>query len=102
MVADHKDGRKSKNSLVANNLVSNRITIRDSVIEMGNWVVNDDQLSNFFVSPEDLDFRLTLNSPAKDAAVRLDACPAYDFFGVSRPQGSGFDIGAVECIVNNK
>jgi hypothetical protein len=38
---------------------------------------------------------LLLGSPAIDAGSMVD-CPAVDQLGVSRPQGSGCDIGSYE------
>jgi len=48
-----------------------------------------------FVDFDNLDFRLTENSPAVDhitATLGVD----YDLLGVSRPQGIGYDVGAYE------
>lgn len=42
------------------------------------------------------DFRLLSNSPAKDAGATLASPYNVDSVGVSRPQGSAFDIGAYE------
>lgn len=41
------------------------------------------------------DFHIAANSPAIDKGIGTDA-PLVDFDGVSRPSGSGFDIGAFE------
>jgi hypothetical protein len=41
------------------------------------------------------DYSITSSSPAVDKASAVNA-PSLDFFGTPRPQGSGFDIGAVE------
>jgi hypothetical protein len=41
------------------------------------------------------DFHLQAGSPAIDAGTSLNA-PSFDFDGVRRPQGSGYDIGAYE------
>jgi len=40
-------------------------------------------------------FRLTSGSPARDAGTATEA-PTTDYFGIARPQGSGYDIGAAE------
>ena len=43
------------------------------------------------------DFTLQTTSPAIDAGSSVGA-PSTDFAGNARPQGSGYDIGAYECI----
>jgi len=48
-----------------------------------------------FVSASAGNFHLTSDSPAIDAGTSTNA-PAVDFDGTSRPQGSGYDIGAFE------
>jgi len=39
--------------------------------------------------------KLSTNSPAIDAGVTISSITT-DFFGTSRPQGTGYDIGAYE------
>jgi hypothetical protein len=48
-----------------------------------------------FVNPNGLDFHLNSGSPAIDTGLSLPQV-LNDFDGVSRPQGSGYDIGAFE------
>ncbi len=48
-----------------------------------------------FVDATNSDFHLMQNSPCIDAGTSSNA-PNFDFEGTSRPQGSGFDIGAYE------
>jgi hypothetical protein len=48
-----------------------------------------------FVNPTNADFRLQGGSPAIDQGSSDDA-PGEDFDGNTRPQGSGYDIGAFE------
>lgn len=55
------------------------------------YVEGDPQFVNAF----DLDFYLKSSSPAINSGSSLDA-PNFDFDGTSRPQGSGYDIGAFE------
>lgn len=43
------------------------------------------------------DYHLAAGSPAIDAGTPFEA-PSSDLDGVSRPQGSGYDIGAYECV----
>lgn len=50
-----------------------------------------------FVDARNRDFRLQPNSPAIDRGVsHVGSVVTTDFEGVSRPQGSGYDIGAFE------
>lgn len=47
-----------------------------------------------FVDPQHLNFHLRSDSPARDRGSPLDL--DWDYDGVRRPQGAGFDIGAYE------
>jgi len=49
-----------------------------------------------FVSPDDLDFNLTRASPAIDSGTSGETEVYFDYYFTPRPQGKGFDIGAVE------
>lgn len=46
------------------------------------------------------DWRLQPNSPAKDHGVSLSSTFSTDVLGISRPQGSAWDIGAYEWATN--
>jgi hypothetical protein len=48
-----------------------------------------------FVNPAAGDYSLHTDSPCRDSGSSVGV-PDHDFFGVSRPQGAGYDIGAVE------
>ncbi len=50
-----------------------------------------------FTSPSTNDFTLQYSSPAIDAGTALASVPD-DFLGISRPQGSAYDIGAFEYV----
>ncbi len=51
--------------------------------------------SPFFANPSEADFHLRENSPAIDSGSSIDA-PSDDFDENSRPQGTGYDLGAFE------
>ena len=51
--------------------------------------------AQLFVDPTDLDFQLAAGSPAIDAGLTLLDVPT-DILGVTRPQGSAYDIGCYE------
>jgi hypothetical protein len=80
----------------------NQITPAATVDEGNNWInLGYGPLS--LVNPNDGqtvlgDYRLATTSPAVNNALASGAPPA-DFFGTSRPQGPGFDIGAVEIVI---
>lgn len=48
-----------------------------------------------FTNPNANDFTLQSGSPAINAGLATNA-PAYDYAGITRPQGSAYDIGAYE------
>lgn len=50
-----------------------------------------------FVNSELGDFHLQISSPCIDAGTENNA-PYFDFDGITRPQGSAFDIGAFEFV----
>ncbi len=52
-----------------------------------------------FVDTASGDFRLQAGSPCIDAGTAADA-PAADLVGMPRPQGAGFDMGAMEMLVS--
>ena len=57
---------------------------------------NFEQGSFGFVNPASFDFHLTTSSPLIDAGYNLGSLVANDFDNITRPQGSGYDIGAFE------
>jgi len=64
--------------------------LNDATIGEGNLSGNP-----LFVNPSVHDFHLLPESPCVDAGTSANA-PRNDIDGMSRPQGSGFDIGAYE------
>ena len=52
-----------------------------------------------FLDPEENDFHLTLGSPSINSGT-LDGAPANDIDGDTRPQGTGYDMGADEYTFN--
>lgn len=53
-----------------------------------------------FVNINTYDFHLQANSPAIDVGSSLNA-PLYDYDGIVRPQGAGYEIGAFEFQENS-
>ena len=86
----------SVNAIIRNNIVyqNGSETISDAgsgTIQDHNLVETDPQ----FVDAPAHDFHLQPTSPAIDTGTALSEVP-YDFDGISRPRGAGFDIGAYE------
>ena len=54
-----------------------------------------------FTDPQNGNFQLSSTSPAINNGTDLSAYFTTDFLGVSRPQGSGWDIGAYEYVSND-
>ena len=50
-----------------------------------------------FVNPAAADYRLNADSPCRDSGSSAGV-PDHDLFGVSRPQGGGYDMGAEEHV----
>ncbi|NIM17494.1 MAG: DUF1565 domain-containing protein, partial [Candidatus Aminicenantes bacterium] len=67
----------------------------DDEIKGSNYVEGDP----LFVNAPGADFHLQQNSPAIDSGSSTGA-PANDHDGNTRPQGSGYDIGAYEYVTN--
>ncbi len=115
---------KTRNVLIQNNIFSNpkgamirasngcyqveNITVQDNLTNAGaiysgvtadqcGWKRARNKLSikPFFVDASRRDYRLQSKSPAIDSGLATNA-PVTDYFGNSRPQGSGVDIGAYE------
>src|SRR5947209_19281269 len=86
---------------INNMVVSNNITYAGTITNMAypgvTFVNNLDNTDPLFGNPSStaFDFRLLPGSPAIDAGLTL-ALVTNDFYGTSRPQGSGYDIGAYE------
>jgi len=96
MVTAHKDGRKSADVLVRNNLTSALSTDGDRVVEDHNLLLPADP-SAWFLDLAGHDLRLAPGSPAIDQGAS-DGAPALDASGVARPQGSAPDVGAYERV----
>jgi len=77
----------------SNNLIyHNNKTVNQS--SYPNDIVNQDPL---FVDPANYNFHLQTNSPAINKGITISGF-SYDKDGISRPQGSNWDIGAYEYV----
>jgi hypothetical protein len=102
--------------VIRNNIVSRNMTFQMEVepdVSMSNLTVDhnlihgyrgyDDEIKGtdyvegnpLFVNASSADFHLTEHSPAIDNGSPIDA-PSDDYDGNTRPQGSGYDMGAYE------
>ncbi|OAQ39187.1 hypothetical protein A5893_11005 [Pedobacter psychrophilus] len=79
----------------ANLSVTYSITQQNSTYATGTGIINNQDPK--FVNAANGDLRLLSGSPAIDAGTATGA-PSTDINGISRPQGSGIDMGAYEGI----
>ncbi|MCP5102716.1 MAG: BACON domain-containing protein, partial [bacterium] len=105
-----------QNLVIRNNIVSQNVTFQIEVepnVSMSNLTVDHNLIHGYrnygdeikgdnpvegdplFVNVSSADFHLQAGSPAIDAGSSTGA-PSDDYEGNSRPQGSGYDIGAFE------
>jgi parallel beta-helix repeat protein len=59
---------------------------------------NDKRVDPQFVDASNADFHLKISSPCRDAGISMVAAFTTDFDGMTRPQGSGFEMGAYELM----
>ena len=90
-IGQYSSGAIIRNNIVYNNLGFGQITNDGSGTTIESNLTADPQL----VNPAAGDFHLQSSSPAIDVGLTLLEVPT-DIDGVSRPQGSGYDIGAYE------
>ena len=81
-----------KNNIAYGNKIG-QLYIQPNNIVATNFVTNPQFISTDPLSSDFL--KLSTNSPAIDAGVTISSITT-DFFGTSRPQGTGYDIGAYE------
>lgn len=96
MVTDHKNGTPSSGVIVRNNIATD-FSFAGGVTEDHNIEITMSQAVNYFVNPSGGtgDYHLISTCPAVDAGSNVLA-PNIDKDGITRPQGSGFDIGCYE------
>jgi hypothetical protein len=92
MVTAHKDGTKSSNVIVRNNLAT-AFSLDAEVTADHNTTLKD--LTAFFVDPAKYDLHLLPGAAAVDTGS-ADQAPALDADRIARPQGKGVDLGAYE------
>jgi hypothetical protein len=96
-IGNHKDGSASVGCIVRNNIYYRTLSVdATQTLDYNLRVRNYD--SNF-VNFSQFDLRLKEGSPAIDAGTS-ELAPAIDIRGISRPQGSLYDIGAYEYITD--
>jgi len=96
MIHDHKNGTPSSGVIVRNNIATD-YSITGGVTEDHNIEITMNDASTYFLNPSggSGDYHLNSTSPAIDAGSGDDA-PNIDKDGVTRPQGSGWDLGCYE------
>ncbi len=96
-VGNHKNGSKSVGCIVRNNIYYRTLSIDSPQIEDHNLQVRN--YDSNFVDFGHFDLRLKGGSPAIDAGTS-DLAPLIDIRGVTRPQGTLYDIGAYEYVAD--
>jgi parallel beta-helix repeat protein len=96
MVTDHKNGTPSSGVTMRNNICTD-FSFSGGVTEDHNIEITMSQASTYFVNPSGGtgNYHLISTSPAIDAGSNLSA-PNIDKDGITRPQGTEFDIGCYE------
>jgi hypothetical protein len=84
----------SSTGVVIRNTVGTSINDGSGSTKDHNWLT-DTQGSAGFVNEAGHDYHLQSSSPLINAGTAIGA-PAFDFDGIPRPQGAGYDIGAFE------
>ncbi len=92
-VSAHKDGSASSGILLRNNLTQDITLEADDSTEDHNLLFSDPV--TLFVDHEAFDLHLKSDAEAVDAGSETEA-PTLDRDRITRPQGTGFDIGAFE------
>jgi parallel beta-helix repeat protein len=92
-VGNHKDGSASEGCIVRNNIYHRTLSMDTTQTVDHNLRVRN--YDSNFVDFDQFDLRLREGSPAIDAGTG-ELAPAIDIRGISRPQGSLYDIGAYE------
>ena len=96
MVNDHKNGTPSSGVIVRNNIATD-FSFAGGVAEDHNIEITMNDASTYFANPSGGtgNYHSIVSSPAVDAGSSVNA-PNIDKDGITRPQGSGFDIGCYE------
>ncbi len=94
MVSSHKDGTRSEDIVIRNNLAET-ITLEDSDRAVEDHNMGFDDPAAVFVDPAGFDLHLLPGVAAIDSGS-AEMAPGFDRDNVPRPQGDGHDIGAYE------
>ncbi len=96
MVNNHKNGTPSSGVIVRNNIATD-YSLTGGYTEDHNIEITMNNASTYFINPDGGtgNYHLLSTSPAIDAGSGNNA-PTIDKDWVTRPQGSGFDLGCYE------
>jgi hypothetical protein len=90
-----------KDGITANNLQENASAAELTITTGYNLNVTDENNDPLFADPARHDYSLLRTSPGVNAGTDYSASGITDdFYGTPRPQGTAFDIGAIEGVFN--
>ncbi len=97
-ITAHKDGTKSSECLIRNNICWNLSYVYDTIQDHNLQITDPETYADYFVDPDNFDFHLR-----SDAATIIDSgtsslAPLFDCDGNARPYGSTVDPGAFEHV----
>ena len=96
-ITAHKDGRKSTDNIIRNNLTTSLANDADIGEVDHNFSIRFNSYESYFVNVDSFDVSLKEGARAIDRGSE-DGAPSIDIIGTPRPQGDGFDLGAFEYI----
>jgi parallel beta-helix repeat protein len=96
-ITAHKDGRKSTDNIIRNNLTTSLSNDADIGEVDHNFSIRFNSYESYFVNVDSFDVSLKESARAIDRGSE-DSAPSIDIIGTPRPQGEGYDLGAFEYI----
>jgi parallel beta-helix repeat protein len=96
-ITAHKNGTKSTNNIIKNNLTTSMANDADIGDVAYNWSILFNAYDNYFTDYRQADLSLKEDARPINRGTDEDAA-THDILGTPRPQGDGYDLGAYEYI----